>query len=60
MFPKVGTMSYNWSTIDQATVDPVLGRPKHSQAKFGIENLVNFVLQWYKVELLIVDTMVQG
>ena len=41
------------------TEDTILARSKHSQAKFGIEKLVNIVLQWYKVELLIVHTIIQ-
>ena len=38
-------------------MDPKLDHWKIHQAKFSIENIVNFVRQWYNVELLIVHTI---
>ena len=41
------------------TVEPRLLKWKIHQAKFSIEHLVNFVRQCYKVDLLIVDTIIE-
>ena len=47
------------SAVFSPTVDPRLDNWKIHQEKFSIKNVVNFVRQWYKVELLIVHTVIE-